>query len=204
MSYSSIDSYGNKYWYDNNGRRHREDGPAIEYVDGTEKWCLNGKLHREDGPAIEWGNGDKEWYLNGKCHREDGPAVEREDGPAIEWGDGDKEWWLNGKRHRKGGPAVENINGYKGWWINGKRHREDGPAVIYRDLVEYWICGYEMSEKTIKYSSHIYIMNKIIAYYDCYLNNMCMEIIETIVDKLEEEFLFLSEDTLYNGCGVAL
>jgi hypothetical protein len=33
---------------------------------------------------------------------------------------------------------------------------------------------------------------------------MCIEIIETIVDKLEEEFLFLSEDVLYNGCGVVL
>jgi hypothetical protein len=31
-----------------------------------------------------------------------------------------------------------------------------------------------------------------------------MEIIETIVDKLEEEFLFLSEGALYNGCGVVL
>jgi hypothetical protein len=29
MSYSSIDFCGNKYWYDNNSRRHREDGPAI-------------------------------------------------------------------------------------------------------------------------------------------------------------------------------
>jgi hypothetical protein len=47
-------------------------------------------------------------------------------------------------------------------------------------------------------------MNEIIAYYGYYLNNMCTEIIETIVDKLEEEFLFLSEDTLYNGCGVVL
>jgi hypothetical protein len=27
-------------------------------------WRLNDKLHREDGPAIEYVNGDKAWWLN--------------------------------------------------------------------------------------------------------------------------------------------
>jgi len=31
-----------------------------------------GKLHREDGPAVELDNGDKSWWVNGKLHREDG------------------------------------------------------------------------------------------------------------------------------------
>ena len=48
--------------------------------DGTKAWYLNGKRHRKDGPAVEWANGDKAWYLNGKCHREDGPAIEYADG----------------------------------------------------------------------------------------------------------------------------
>ena len=56
----------------------------------TKQWYLNGQLHREDGPAIEWLNGDKEWFLNGQLHRDDGPAVEYADGP-------EREWWLNGK-----------------------------------------------------------------------------------------------------------
>ena len=30
------------------------------------RWLLNGKLHREDGPAIEYANGTKEWYVDGK------------------------------------------------------------------------------------------------------------------------------------------
>ena len=77
---------GNKYWY-LNGKRHREDGPAVEYTSGIKEWYLNGKRHREDGPAIEWPNGSKEWYLKGKLHREDGPAVE--------WPNGTKEWYLN-------------------------------------------------------------------------------------------------------------
>ena len=33
--------------------------------DGTKQWFLNGKRHREDGPAIETTNGHKAWYLNG-------------------------------------------------------------------------------------------------------------------------------------------
>lgn len=32
-------------------------------------------LHREDGPAVEWKDGSEEWYINDVLHREDGPAV---------------------------------------------------------------------------------------------------------------------------------
>jgi hypothetical protein len=49
-----------------NGKRHREDGPAVEYANGTKSWCLNDKLHREDGPAVEYADGYKSWYLNDK------------------------------------------------------------------------------------------------------------------------------------------
>ena len=56
---------GSKYWF-LNGKRHREDGPAIECADGAKHWFLNGKRHREDGPAIEWADGTKQWYLNGE------------------------------------------------------------------------------------------------------------------------------------------
>ena len=80
---------GIKEWYQN-GKRHREDGPAVEYADGHKYWYLNDKLHREDGPAVERADGGKYWYLNGKLHREDGPAVE--------YANGTKEWFLNGKK----------------------------------------------------------------------------------------------------------
>jgi len=36
------------------------------YANGDKEWYLNGKRHREDGPAVEYANGDKSWYLNGK------------------------------------------------------------------------------------------------------------------------------------------
>ena len=60
---------GDKEWYIN-GKRHREDGPAIEYADGSKSWYKEGKLHREDGPAVELANGDKYWYLNDKEYSE--------------------------------------------------------------------------------------------------------------------------------------
>ena len=61
---------GTKYWR-LNGKRHREDGPAIECADGGKSWYLNGKRHREDGPAIEWSTGTKYWYLSGNRLTED-------------------------------------------------------------------------------------------------------------------------------------
>jgi hypothetical protein len=83
-----VDPYGTKHWY-LNGKRHREDGPAIEHFDGSKHWTLNGEYHREDGPAIEYPDETKWWYLNGKSHREDGPA--------IEYPKGTKKWFLNGE-----------------------------------------------------------------------------------------------------------
>jgi hypothetical protein len=78
-------------------------------------WKLNDRFHREDGPAIEWaeGSGDKCWYLYGELHREDGPAFEGTDGVKI--------WFLNGELHREDGPAVEEANGCKEWWYQGKK-----------------------------------------------------------------------------------
>ena len=64
-----VESDGFRSWY-LNGKRHREDGPAVEDVYGNKAWYLNGKLHREDGPALEWGPGYKAWWLNGKEYTE--------------------------------------------------------------------------------------------------------------------------------------
>jgi hypothetical protein len=56
---------GDKHWY-LNGKRHREDGPAIEFSNGDKYWYLNDLIHREDGPAVEESDGEKYWYLNGE------------------------------------------------------------------------------------------------------------------------------------------
>ena len=44
--------------------------PIIDET-GATSWHLNGKRHREDGPAIEDADGSKQWYLNGKLHTEE-------------------------------------------------------------------------------------------------------------------------------------
>tara|TARA_B110000503_G_C6889635_1_gene306170 strand:- start:186 stop:446 length:261 start_codon:yes stop_codon:yes gene_type:complete len=61
----TINNYGDKIWR-LNGKRHREDGPALESVSGSKYWFLNDNLHREDGPACEWSDGYKHWYYHGK------------------------------------------------------------------------------------------------------------------------------------------
>jgi len=128
--------YDSKSWkigtryYNNAGQLHREDGPAVERVDGYKAWYLNGEYHRTDGPAIEMANGDKEWYLNGKLHRVDGPA--------YEYANGHKAWWVNGKMHREDGPAIEHVHGYKAWYLNGEQHRTDGPAIEWVNGDKEW------------------------------------------------------------------
>jgi hypothetical protein len=73
---------------------HREDGPAIEWKDGSTEWCYYGKLHREDGPALfDAEDSCEEWWLNGERHREDGPAVIFENGTNV--------WYLNDKQLSK-------------------------------------------------------------------------------------------------------
>jgi hypothetical protein len=68
---------------------HREDGPAVEHIDGRKEWWFNSKLHREDGPAVEHIDGIKEWWFNGKPHRKDGPALIYSDNK-------EEEYWICG------------------------------------------------------------------------------------------------------------
>ena len=66
---------GDKHWY-LNGKRHRVDGPAIEYADGDRSWYLYGERHREDGPAVVYPDGTKHWYLDGKEYTEEEFGIE--------------------------------------------------------------------------------------------------------------------------------
>ena len=85
-------------WFQN-GERHRIDGPAVEFKDGTEFWYQNGKLHRIDGPAVEWADGSKFWYQNYKLHKTDGPAVEYANGLVEYWENG--VWKINRKNTKE-------------------------------------------------------------------------------------------------------
>lgn len=62
----TINNFGDKVWRLSNGDIHRENGPAVEYTDGSKAWWTNGKRHRAGGPAIDFSNGHKEWWSNGK------------------------------------------------------------------------------------------------------------------------------------------
>ncbi len=87
-SFVEINQEGNKYWKNKDGKLHRLDGPAVEWLNGYKAWYENGVLHRLDGPAIIGKYGEKKWYRNGGLHRLDGPAVV--------FNNGYKEWWKNG------------------------------------------------------------------------------------------------------------
>ncbi len=57
--------------YTVNGITHREnDEPAVIKLKNNliicKKWYKYGEPHRENGPAIEYLNGNKKWYKNGK------------------------------------------------------------------------------------------------------------------------------------------
>ena len=89
----TVDNNGTKRWYNEQGQRHREDGPAYEGADGSKSWYHNNKLHREDGPAIEYANGDKSWYINDKrlTEAEFNARTKSCDGRVVE---------IDGKRYR--------------------------------------------------------------------------------------------------------
>lgn len=62
-------SSGHTYHY-KDGRYHREDGPAVIYSYGDERWYYKGFLHRIGGPAIisETGN---YYYIYGREYSSD-------------------------------------------------------------------------------------------------------------------------------------
>ena len=90
--YVTVDDEGTTRWYKDAKCKilHRENGPAIEWLNGDIEWWQNDQLHRIDGPAIECADGTKRWYQRSQRHRTDGPAVEYTNGYL--------EWWLNDKQ----------------------------------------------------------------------------------------------------------
>ena len=41
------------------------------YDNGNRWWFLNDKRHREDGPAVEYASGARRWYLNDEEYTEE-------------------------------------------------------------------------------------------------------------------------------------
>ena len=69
MSIFETDQFGNKHWYDDDRRHHRDDGPAIIGKYGYKAWINHGKLHRLDGPAIEHRGTYKEYWVDGSPYK---------------------------------------------------------------------------------------------------------------------------------------
>jgi hypothetical protein len=86
-----VDEFGTRRYYNSAGDLHRDEGPAVEFVDRSEQWFQDGLCHREDGPAFITARGTRKWAINGRLHRTDGPA--------IEWSDGGREWWVGGVKY---------------------------------------------------------------------------------------------------------
>lgn len=75
---SRLERDGATRWY-KDGKKHREDGPAVIYKDPREFcWFYEGQLHRDGGPASVYFQGPTcwhyTWFKHGFIHREDGPA----------------------------------------------------------------------------------------------------------------------------------
>jgi hypothetical protein len=81
---------GTTTWNSQQGKRHRLEGPAVEYPDGGGEYWVDGKRHRLEGPAVEYSNGGKEYWVDGELHRLGGPAVE--------YSNGHKEYWVDGEQ----------------------------------------------------------------------------------------------------------
>ena len=65
-----VDRYGTRRYYNSANQLHRDEGPAIEWIDGGKEWFQNGQTHRIGGPAIEWSDGTVSWCLFGKEYTE--------------------------------------------------------------------------------------------------------------------------------------
>jgi hypothetical protein len=125
---------GTIIWRNKCGQKHRLDGPAVTFLNGTKEWWANDKRHRTNNPAVIFYNQDEEWWDNGALHRVGGPA--------ILYSSGREEWFNDGVLHRVNGPALITANGVKKWYFHGLLHRTDGPAIDWGDgQKEYWLNG---------------------------------------------------------------
>ncbi len=150
MTDSGTGEVRHESWYEN-GKLHRETGPAVIDYDGVvvtrESWYLDDKLHRENGPASIFRDaktGDMKyqgWFINGSPHRDDGAAISsffdgyyEEKYSKYKTNDG-KSWGEVLESLNGGEPYFpENLNvWFEEYWVNGRLHREGSPSVMIYD-----------------------------------------------------------------------
>ena len=54
------------FFYDKNGRFHRDKGPAVLHANGSREYYRHGLLHNENGPARLMIDGRTEFWIAGK------------------------------------------------------------------------------------------------------------------------------------------
>jgi len=64
-----LDAHGERWYL--NGERHREDGPAVVWADGSKFWYIDDKRHRLYGLAVEYANGRKWFFIAGVEYTEE-------------------------------------------------------------------------------------------------------------------------------------
>jgi hypothetical protein len=131
-------------YFDDEGRPHRDDGPAIltfapTGLELSRTYCQHGVITRDDGPAIEMIDledlyHELIWVKNGKRHREDAPAQITTDlVTGVEFA---VKWWHNDKKHRENGAAVTTRDRDTGE-VNARFHLINGkppPSTQHHDL----------------------------------------------------------------------
>jgi len=64
MSNLEIDTNGDQFWKDDQGKLHRDDNLPAIIVNNNDKsqfWYFHGKSHRAFGPSSEWSDGEIYW-----------------------------------------------------------------------------------------------------------------------------------------------
>jgi len=83
-----VNDFGTKRYFNDEGKRHRLDGPAFEGSDGSKFWYINGNYHRNIDPSDEFSDGRKYWLFKNKGHRIGGSFSS-----DVEW------WYIHGKEY---------------------------------------------------------------------------------------------------------
>jgi hypothetical protein len=128
--------------YKVNGKIHREDGPAITDLHGSEYWFYNNQFHKDQIiDDVHWNNHNyaysklklNPWYNPGKHHIHD--KYRRQ-----------QRWYICGKLNRYLTenfielPTIVKHSGEQ-YHVNGLLHRSDGPAYTKWDKMEWWTNG---------------------------------------------------------------
>ena len=71
-----INQMGTKRWFDEEGKLHNENGPAVIYTNGLKVYYWHGKKHRLNGPAvIPRIKKYSDWFIDDKYYPEDSTLV---------------------------------------------------------------------------------------------------------------------------------